>query len=335
MKRIFLLGIICTILALHAGTALAQTLKIATPAPDGTSATQTLRDAAKEVETATQGRVQVKVYAGGVMGSDAQMMRKMHAGQLHGAIFTSGSLAHEDFNFGLLALPMLLTSPAQADAARAEVEKDLVARMAKKGYICTGFIEVGFAYVMGNLPIATPDDMKKARPWLPEGSEITGDIFKAFGVTPIPLSLPDVLTALQTGVIDTVGTPPIAAVALQWFTRIKYVTDTPLLYAYASLAFSERALGQLSPEDRATVMDIFTRRMDQVDKQVRLDNAAALKTLKDQGIEFVQVSPESRQEFQRVTAGLIDSYRDRGDLDPALLERARKAAEAAQENTGG
>lgn len=331
MKRFFSFSAtLAFVMLLLCGNALAETLKIATLAPDGTAATNALREAGKEVESATEGRVQVKVYAGGVMGSDAQAMRKLRAGQLQGAILSGGSLAHEDLNFGLLGMPRLLTTPAQADAARAAVEPEMIKRMEAKGLYCTGLIEVGFIHIMGTLAVHGPDDMHKAKPWLPEGSRVGQDVFAAFGVTPIPLPLPDVLTGLQTGVIDTVVSSPVAALALQWFTRITKITDEPLLYAYGSLAFTDRALKKLSEADRATVMSVFNRHMSTADKSVRLENESAMHALLAQGITLVPVSPDGREHFEQVSEQLVNSYRDKGELDAALLEKVRAAVQAVQ-----
>ncbi|MGE4292341.1 MAG: TRAP transporter substrate-binding protein DctP [Desulfovibrio sp.] len=315
-------------LALFCGNALAETLKIATLAPDGTTVTASLREGAKEVEIATQGRVQIKIYAGGVMGSDAQVMRKMRAGQLQAATLSAGSLEREDFNFGLIGMPMLVTTPAQADAARAAVEQDLLRRMEKKGLFCTGLIEVGFIHIMGAVAVHGPEDMHNIKFWLPEGSQLGQDAFAAFGVTPIPLPLPDVLTGLQTGVIDTVLSSPVAALALQWFTRIKHITDEPLLYAYSTLAFQDRALAKLSEADRKAVLEIFTRRMSDVDKSVRLENDSALQALQAQGITLEPVSPEGHVRFKAVADELVDRYQSEGKLDAGLLAKLRAAIQS-------
>lgn len=327
--RLLSYAVIGLVLGLLCGPASAFTLKVATLAPDGATATNALRAAADEVETATQGRVNVKIYSGGVMGSDAQVMRKLRAGQLHAATLGAGSLAHLDFNFSVLGLPMLVTTPAQADAARAAVEQQLLDRMHKHHLYCTGLIEVGFIHIMGNVPVTSPQDMTKTKPWLPEGSRMGQDMFSAFGVTPIPLPLPDVLTGLQTGVIDTVVSSPVAALALQWFTRISRITDEPLLYAYGTLAFSDRAFKRLSAEDRQTVQEVFTRHMDQVDKQVRTENNEAMQVLLAQGVQLVSVTPEGREHFAAEARKLVDHYRDIGELDAKLLETVRNAVRDA------
>ena len=67
-------------LMLCAGTAVAQTLKVATLAPDGSPWMKELRAAAKQVQEGTGGRVQVKYYPGGVMGNDSTVLKKIRLG---------------------------------------------------------------------------------------------------------------------------------------------------------------------------------------------------------------------------------------------------------------
>ena len=95
---------------------------------------------------------------------------------------------------------------------------------------------------MSQTQLNTLDDLPQQKVWVPEGDPISQAAFKAVGVSPIPLPLVDVLTGLQTGLINTVGTSPVGAIALQWHTRIKHLTDIPLLYLYASLVVHEKAL---------------------------------------------------------------------------------------------
>ena len=291
--------------------------------------TTSLREGAKEVEIATQGRVQVKIYAGGVMGSDAQVMRKMRAGQLQAATLSAGSLEHVDFSFGIIGMPMLVTTPAQADAARAAVEPELLRRMKAKGLDCTGLIEVGFIHVMGEVPVHGPADMTRIKPWLPEGSQLGQDAFSAFGVTPIPLPLPDVLTGLQTGGhrhrgLLTRGRPGPAVVHAH---QAHHGRTPALLLQHPGLP-GPRPWPKLSDADRKTVMDIFTRRMSEVDKSVRLENDSALQALLAQGITLEPVTPEGHARFKAVADELVERYRDEGKLDPALLEKVRAAIRA-------
>ncbi len=302
-------------------------LKIGTLSPEGTMLTKALRQASDEIGEKTQERVCLKLYTGGVMGDDSVMLRKMRVGQLHGAFLTPGGLSRDCPDFSILAMPQIIESYAEADAARASVEKVLMGKLEKSGLVSAGIVELGFVYLMSNNVIAGAGDIKGTKPWNPEGNILGQEIFEAFGVTPVNLPVPDVLTALQTGIIDTVFSSPVAAVALQWFTKVKHLTDAPLLYSYATLVLDAKALANLSEQDQKVVVDILSARMKEVDRGSRTANASAREALKKNGIEFVAVDKASIEELRRVTEPLIAKRRDDGTFDKDILKAVCGAVE--------
>ena len=92
------------------------------------------------------------------------------------------------------------------------------------GFILLGWSEGGFIFIMSTGPIASVADLKKAKVWTWGGSPMAKAIFDEAKVTAIPLSIPDVLVGLQTGLVDVVYAPPAVAISLQWFTKVKYLT---------------------------------------------------------------------------------------------------------------
>ena len=83
-------------------------------------------------------------------------------------------------------------------------------------------IAVGFVYLFSKQPIAGGEALKKAKMWLWEGDALAEAFYKEAGVVPVPLAVTDVMTSLQTNLIDAVYCSPLACLALQWFTRVQY-----------------------------------------------------------------------------------------------------------------
>ncbi len=211
ITSLFLLGL-SLLLPTHA---LATTFKIASIAPDGTSWMNELRKGAKEIETLTEGRVKFRFYPGGIMGNDKSVLRKIRVGQLHGGAITGGGLAEIYPEAQVYTIPFLFRNYAEVDAIRAQFDPELLAGLKKKGYISFGISEGGFAYLLSTSPIAGIDDLNGQKVWVPEGDEISRAAFEASNVSPISLPLTDVLTGLQTGLVDTVAGSAIGAIALQ------------------------------------------------------------------------------------------------------------------------
>lgn len=323
MKRMgrslgLIFGLFCMVNApLWAGTV----LKIATLAPDGSTFTDLIREAGEKVESATQGRVEFKVYPGGVMGTDQVVLRKMRTGQLHGSTFTAGGLQSAFRDFQILSLPFLFNDYGELAAVRKEIEPFLVEKLNESGYVSFGIIDSGFVYMLSQHPIRKVEDLRGRKVWVPEGDMIGNEVFSSAGVPPTPLPLPDVLTGLQTGLLDTVSGPPVGVVVLQWFTRVQYLTEQPLIFSYATLAFSERAWNKIPPEDREQVEKVLRDITIQADRQVRLDNEEALQTLKKQGIQFVAVDPAALEEMRELGRASTERLIERGTFDAELYQR--------------
>jgi len=268
----------------------AVTLKIATFAPDGTEWMIKMRAGAKEVKTRTQGRVKFKFYPGGVMGSDKTVRRKIRIGQLQGGAITGGVLYDVYPDSQIYSLPMLFDSYKEMDYVRARMDKSVKQGLEKGGFVTFGFSEGGFAYIMSKKPIRTLEDFRQRKVWVPEGDLITLAVFEKIGVSPIPLPIADVYTGLQTGLIDTIGAPPIGAIALQWYTQVKYVTDTPLMYLYGVLAIERHAFYRIKPADQKIVREVMGKVFADLNKQNRIDNESAKLALAKQGLKFVPLN---------------------------------------------
>ena len=229
-------------LLLLVGHANAVTLKIATVSPDGSTWMKTLRAAGAEVAEATDGRVKLKFYPGGVQGDDKTVLRKMRVGSLHGGVMTVGVLAQFYPDLQIYGLPMVFSSAAELDFVRSKMDNALMSGLEQAGYIGFGFAEVGYAYAMSQYQIDSVEAARARKNWVPDGDLASAKALQAFGIAPIPLAIGDVLAGLQTGLIDTIAAPPVGTLTLQWHTRLGHVLDLPLLYTYGLLVVSGKAV---------------------------------------------------------------------------------------------
>jgi TRAP-type C4-dicarboxylate transport system substrate-binding protein len=303
-------------------------LKIATVAPDGSFWMTEVKKGAEEIQKATEGRVKLRLYPGGTMGNDQAVLRKMRIGQLQGGMMTGQSLASISSDLQLYGLPFLFESYDEVDAVRAKMDARLIEALDSKGYVSFGLIEGGFAYILSQKPAKTLGDFKGQKAWSPEGDVIADAIYDAAGLSPVPLPLSDVLTGLQTGLIDTVVGPPVAAVALQWFTRTKYLTDLPILYTYGSIVVSSKAFSKISATDQGAVREILARVSARLNERTRTDNLQAREALKKQGIKFVTVEEANKGQWNTVAIDATNTLRKKGEVPSALYETLQQHLEA-------
>ena len=239
--------------------------------------------------TLTDKRVKIKFYPGGVMGDENAILRKMKINQLQGAAITSGALTRYYKDTSLYGMPFLFNSQEEVIYVRKRMDKLMIEGLNKKGLVSFGLAESGFVYILSNDPVYSIDDLRKVKFWIPDNTSAQNTV-KAFSLKPIPLPFGDVLTGLQTHLIDTIASSPIASIALQWHTQVKYLTDMPALYSWATLVVSKKAMKKLKKKDSATVHAVMAKAFKEIDKENQADNKAALAALKSQGLNFIKPS---------------------------------------------
>jgi TRAP-type C4-dicarboxylate transport system substrate-binding protein len=151
---------------------------------------------------------------------------------------------------------------------------------------------------MSTRPIASLDDLRKAKIWTWEDAPMAKAIFYGAGISAIPLSLPDVLVALQTGLVEVVYAPPSGAIALQWFTKTKYMTDFPLMYLIGGIVIKKNTFTKLSPEHREILLALCSKYMDILKLEVRKENQEAIKVMAKHGVKLIRPSEEQINEFK-------------------------------------
>ncbi len=307
----------------------ATTLKIAAVSPDGSVWMKRLRVAGKVISDKSAGRVTLKFYPGGVMGDDKAVLRKIRANQLHGAVFTSGGLVGVDPDFQLYSLPLAFASAEEAAAIRVMFDDRLLAGLRNKGYEGFGVAEIGFAYVMAQEPVHSAADVRSRKVWTPDNDPGATRLLDSFGINGIPLTIADVLTGLQTGLINTIAAPPVGAIALQWYTQVKHAMDMPLMYIYGTLAINGRPFKKLSSGDQQIVRDELRQAVADVDALARKDHASAIDAMTTQGVQWSKPSPEQLVEWQSLAKTANDRYAAEGFIS-ADLYRDFMAALASQ-----
>jgi TRAP-type C4-dicarboxylate transport system substrate-binding protein len=275
----------------------AMRFKIATLSPEGSVWMQKMREGAGELARKTDNRVTIKYYPGGVMGDDRAVLRKIRIGQLHGGAVVGGTLSKFYPDNQIYSLPLTFRSFEEVDYVRKHLDRRIAQGLEKGGFVTFGIAEGGFAYVMSTVPIRTVEEMRRQKVWIPDNDTMILDTVKAFDISPIPLSIADVQAGLQTGLINTVATPPIGAVALQWHTQINYLMYEPFLYIYGVLAVDRKAFAKISSSDQQIFREIMGRIFHELDRMNREDNVNALEALRKQGVKFIKPLDDAMEKW--------------------------------------
>ncbi len=277
-------------------------IKMATIAPAGSSWDKITNAMNEELKQKTGGQVQFKIYSGGVQGDEKAVVQKMRSGQLQAGGLTGFGLGMIAPSVRVLEVPFLFNNSSEADAVTSKVTSKLsqALQAGNPGVELLGWAEAGFVYIMSNKPIAKLADLKGVKMWMWEGDPMAEAMFNAMGMTPIQLSIADVLTSLQTGMIDAVYAPPMGAVALQWASKVKYITDLPLVNSIGALVVSKAEFGKLSPDQQKTLKEVGSKYCRQIVEQTRKDNDASMASLQKLGMQKVAVAPADKAELVNV-----------------------------------
>ena len=279
---------------------LAVRIKIATKAPANFKSAKIVKRMTEEIKEKTDGKVRFKIYYGGVKGTGRDLLLKMKSGEIQGGEFMAGEVVSLTNDLQIMGVPLIFNDYEEVDYALKKMTAHLSKQLEKRGYIVLGWLEVGFAYIMSVDPIGSLGDLKGKKVWIPQGDRVSQAFFEGMGVSPIPMTIADVMLALQTGQIDTVANSFVGAIALQWHTRIKYITDVPLFYSYGLLMITKEAYDNIPAEYKETVHKILDRYFAEMKMDIRKNNFDSAETLAKRGIQFVPVTPEHYKELKQV-----------------------------------
>jgi TRAP-type C4-dicarboxylate transport system substrate-binding protein len=303
--------LVTSLIAFTSSQAMAATIKIATIVPNGSSWMNEMKAAAKEVKQKTDGRVKIKFYPGGVMGSDKTVLRKMRSGQLQGGAISAGALAHIYNGVQLYSLPFTFNNLAEVRHVRKTFDPIIAKGLADNGFQLLGLSEGGFAYLMSNKALTKAADIQGQKVWVPEGDLIGNEIFKEAGINPIASPISNVYTGLQTGLLDTVTVNPSGAIALQWHTKIQHLSDEPLLLIMGMLVVDQKAFKKINENDKIIVKQVIAADFKRLYFINEKSDISARAALRKNGIQFDKPAGSQWREITKralINLEQLDAY---------------------------
>lgn len=303
----------------------ATQLKLAILAPQGSTWAKALEDFKDEVGKKTGGEVELKIYSGGRQGDEQEVLKKMGVGYLDGGGFSGIGLGAMVPSVRMLELPFVWKDDQEVERALAKLTPFYADKFDKAGYKLLGWAEGGFVQLFTTEPVRTIDELRKQKMWTWSGDPLSDALFKGFGIAPIPLALPNVLQSLQTGLINGAYGPPLLAVALQWQTKVKYVSEDRFTYAAAAIVVSKKAWESLG-KHQALVAAVAEQRLAALRVKIREDNDAALKVMLQGGMQSIKISEQDqkkiRETAQEISKSLIGKLYSQEELDSFNKTRA-------------
>lgn len=295
-------------LTILAGVGLSQqanaaehTVKLGTLAPKSSPWGKVFSTWVKAVEEKSGGRLEVQIFYNGAQGDEKAMVGKCKAGQLDGAAITAVGLSAIYKPILALQMPGLFSSWAKLDAARDSMRGDFERGARDAGFVILGNGDVGRTHVMSKgFAIRTPDDLKGKKPYVWRDDSILGVVYQVIGgITAVPLSVPEVLPQLNTGAINIVIAPALAAEQLQWSSKVDHIVSDSSGFAIGSLVMSSKKLDSLPADLKAILTDTGKVAAAALTKRIRDEDAAAFGRMKGK-MTVIDLTGDEKGKWQNV-----------------------------------
>ncbi|MBP6671559.1 MAG: TRAP transporter substrate-binding protein DctP [Bacteroidetes bacterium] len=297
MKKIILSLLLC----LSVSFAQEFKIKFATLAPEGSTWINIMREYDAAVKKESNGRLGFVIYPGGVAGDEKDVMRKIRLGQFNSAGITGFGIGEIAKPARVLDAPFLFRNPAEVDHILTTFDGELNKEFENGGFILLGWAEVGSVYIISKTPVSKISDLHNVKMWEWEGDPVADATFKTIGINPIQLSITDVVTSLQTGLITGAYASPLAIVSLQWNTATSHLMDLPLTNAAGAVVISKRDFDKIPADLQQILVKHGRAYMRKLTEQSRKDNIKSLETLK-----------KNKMTFNKPDANEIKSYDELG-----------------------
>jgi len=284
-----------TVMRAPAGAQGSAEIRMATIAPKGSKAERILRAWDASVREKTGGRVKFRFYPGGIAGDERDVLRKMKVSQLDATTLTSVGLGQIVRSASVLQVPGLFKSYKDLSAVRTAMDTEWRKSFDDAGYQLLGWFDIGFGRIFSTQAIARPSDLKKARPWVWRDDPVFPELLKLVGANGIPLALPEVFPALQTKMVDTVIASPTAALGLQWFNNVKYMTKQADIALVGATLITNQLYKSLPPDAQQVLTETGKQAHEKALQLIAAEEQTDYNTLKTRGIQEVDTSPHAAE----------------------------------------
>lgn len=279
--------------------------------------------------------VELKIFAGGTRGGEAEMVSHMRNGALDAGLLTAVGLSEIDPSVeALQSVPMLFRSLDEVDYVGERLRQRLEKQLRDKGFVVLFWADAGWVRFFSKKPIVKPADLKRARLFTWAGDVAAVEIYRAGGFHPVPLETSDILPSLQTGMIDAVPLPPYVALATQIFVHAPHMMQLDWAPLVGALVVTEKSWNRLTPKvqrELAGAAAVAGRNMKQ---RNRTESDTAVAEMMKRGLKVSTVPPAVESEWRQMVEKRHGQFR--GGKIPAELfdEVLRLLAEYRQVRAG-
>lgn len=294
-----------------------QRIRIGTIVPQGSLWDESLRYMAQDWSKISDGAIRVQVFSGGTLGDEVEMIRKVRQGQLQGVAVSSIGLSRIDDSVSCLQVPMMLDSYAELDYVRNQLEARLEKRIEAKGFKVLNWTDGGWVRLFSKEEANTPNDLRRMKLFTSAGDPETESLYKQFGFQVVPLSLVDLVTSLQTGMIEAVPNVPLFAQLQELHKLAPHMLDVKWTPIIGGTLISARVWSKLPPEHQDAMLRSAREAGLRLRGEIRQMGDDAIAEMSKRGLRVTEPTPAALRSWHTAVEDAYPSLR--GNYCPAEL----------------
>jgi TRAP-type C4-dicarboxylate transport system substrate-binding protein len=310
---------ILIVLTLCLGTAFAQTtiVRLGTLVPKGSRWHEILLTMGEEWKKASGGKIELKIYPGGEQGDEPEMVQKVRIKKLQAVAISGAGLSGIDYSVSALQIPMMLDSYEELDFVRDKISPRLEKELAQRGFVVLNWGDAGWVHFFTKQPAVHPDDIRKLKLCVLQGDTTTFQLYKINGFHPIALAATDILTGLQTGLVDAIQSPPLLALSNQWFGGAKNMLDIQFAQLVGATLIAKDVWDKIPAPVQKQMLESAKVAGVGLREEIRKSEASSIPLMQQFGLNVVHADDKAVAEWHQLAENIYPKLR--GTMVPADL----------------
>jgi len=274
-------------------------IKMGTVAPDGSPWHQILQQMGQDWRNISGGQVELRIYPGGVLGDEPDMIQKMRIGQLQAVALSGSGLSRLEPAVACLQIPLLIDSYEELDYVRDRMAPRLEQAIGQRGYVVLNWGDAGWVHFFTKTPAKRLDDIRRMKLFIMAGDADALELYQSAGFRPVPLATTDMLPALQTGLIDAFDVPPLLAMLNQWFGVAQYMIDIKWAPLVGATIVSKKTWERIPEPNRTKMLEAARAAGLRLRGEIRKMGDDAVEAMKKRGLKVITLDAATAAEWQR------------------------------------
>jgi TRAP-type C4-dicarboxylate transport system substrate-binding protein len=310
------------LLVLAAGSVASQEIKLASVAPEASPYGSALNQMALEWSRISDGRVRLRVYHNAIAGDESDILRKMRIGQLQAAVLTSSGMKQVVPEVFAVSVPFMIGSEDELHYVMERIEPDLDAAFEEQRLHVLAWSRAGWVHFFSKEPVVYPADLKSQRLAADPNDQELQQAFRIMGYRPIPMPQPELLTSLNSGLVDAFYTSPLVAAGFQWFGLAPHMLDLKVAPFLGAIVVTDAAWRRVPDSIKDQLMASARGIAQQIEDEVLDLEEEALATMVRFGLQIQSTTPEIQEAWETDVAKYADAMLE--VFDPDMTTRIRE-----------